>query len=90
MIFSRCLAMSNTQPLRAVIRCDPVLPSRDAASWGGHPGALRVHRYLMGVSPGVKTEFWEWPDMDFCADLAKWVGPYLHRIPASRISNLHQ
>jgi subtilase family serine protease len=25
--------------------------------------------FIMGVAPGVKTEFWEWPDGDFCADL---------------------
>ena len=31
----------------------------------------RLCRFIMGVSPGVKTEFWEWPDHDFCADLAK-------------------
>ena len=24
---------------------------------------------MMGVAPGVKTEFWEWPEKDFCADL---------------------
>lgn len=23
----------------------------------------------MGTSPGVATEFWEWPNSDFCGDL---------------------
>jgi len=26
-------------------------------------------QYIMGVSPGVGTEFWEWAANDFCADL---------------------
>ena len=26
-------------------------------------------QFMMGVAPGVKTEFWEWPERDFCADL---------------------
>jgi tripeptidyl-peptidase-1 len=25
--------------------------------------------YIMGVSPGIATEFWEWPANDFCKDL---------------------
>ena len=31
--------------------------------------ALLDIEFIMGVAPGVKTEFWEWPEMDFCADL---------------------
>ena len=26
-------------------------------------------RYIMGVAPGVKTEFWEFPAQDFCGDM---------------------
>ena len=26
-------------------------------------------QFMMGVSPGVATEFWEWPGTDFCSDL---------------------
>lgn len=31
--------------------------------------ALLDVEFMMGVAPGVKTEFWEWPNNDFCADL---------------------
>ena len=31
--------------------------------------ALLDIEFMMGVSPGVKTEFWSYPSMDFCADL---------------------
>jgi len=31
-------------------------------------------QYIMGVSPGVSTEFWSQKNMDFCADLDAWVG----------------
>eukprot|EP00966_Prymnesium_polylepis_P043035 999753-Prymnesium_polylepis.1 len=33
--------------------------------------ALLDIEFMMGVSPGVKTQFWEWPEMDFCGDLHK-------------------
>ena len=26
-------------------------------------------QYMMGVSPGIATEFWEWPGNAFCSDL---------------------
>ena len=29
-------------------------------------------QYIMGVSPGLHTEFWEEAADDFCADLIKW------------------
>lgn len=29
-------------------------------------------QYLMGVAPGVATEFWNWPAQDFCGDLANF------------------
>jgi len=28
--------------------------------------------YIMGVSPGMKTEFWYWGNDDFCKDLKNW------------------
>ena len=31
----------------------------------------------MGVAPGVKTEFWEYKNMDFCGDLASWTNALL-------------
>jgi tripeptidyl-peptidase-1 len=31
--------------------------------------ALLDIQYIMGVAPGVKTEFWEYPGQDFCLDL---------------------
>jgi len=34
----------------------------------GVEAALDIE-FIMGAAPGVKTEFWEWPDMDFCQDL---------------------
>merc|ERR1712227_1179924 len=35
---------------------------------GGVEASLDVD-YIMGVAPGVLTEFWYWKGMDFCADL---------------------
>jgi hypothetical protein len=34
-------------------------------------------QYMMGVSPGVATEFWEYPASDFCADLASFTNTML-------------
>jgi len=34
--------------------------------------ALLDIEYIMGVAPGIKTEFWEYPDQAFCMDLVKW------------------
>jgi len=31
----------------------------------------------MGVAPGVKTEFWEWPQNDFCGDLHHYTATLL-------------
>merc|ERR1712232_51231 len=33
--------------------------------------------YIMGVAPGVLTEFWYWKGMDFCADLKNWTNSIL-------------
>jgi hypothetical protein len=45
----------------------------------GHSGvesALDVD-YIMGVAPGILTEFWYWESMDFCADLKNWTDTIL-------------
>merc|ERR1711907_413437 len=34
-------------------------------------------QYIMGVAPGIKTEFWFYDPMDFCADLKKWTSAIL-------------
>lgn len=34
-------------------------------------------QYMMGVSPGLKSEFWLWNSMDFCGDLANWTAHIL-------------
>merc|ERR1712183_1109122 len=38
---------------------------------GGDEAELDV-QYIMGNTPGLKTEFWYWGGMDFCADLKSW------------------
>eukprot|EP00944_MAST-04C_sp_MAST-4C-sp1_P006994 g6994.t1 len=34
-------------------------------------------QYIMGVAPGVKTEFWYFASNDFCGDLKNWTGMLL-------------
>mmetsp|Transcript_28506 Transcript_28506/g.51830 ORF Transcript_28506/g.51830 Transcript_28506/m.51830 type:complete len:592 (-) Transcript_28506:171-1946(-) len=45
----------------------------------GDPGDRRAQveasldiQYIMGVAPGIKTEFWLFDPMDFCSDLKNW------------------
>lgn len=38
---------------------------------GGVEASLDIE-YIMGVAPGVPTEFWYWGGDDFCADLKLW------------------
>merc|ERR1712139_497139 len=33
--------------------------------------------FMMGVAPGVLTEFWYWKGMDFCQDLNEWTSTIL-------------
>lgn len=40
-------------------------------SSGGVEAELDI-QYIMGVSPGIQTEFWEFPGQDFGADLNMW------------------
>jgi len=39
--------------------------------------ALLDIEFIMGVAPGVKTEFWEWPNNDFCGDLHNYTATML-------------
>jgi tripeptidyl-peptidase-1 len=39
--------------------------------------ALLDIEFMMGVSPGVKTEFWSFPSNDFCADLHNYTDTLL-------------
>ena len=39
--------------------------------------ALLDIEFMMGVSPGISTQFWEWPNQDFCADLANFTAHLL-------------
>eukprot|EP00998_Keelungia_sp_KM082_P009393 NODE_556_length_1813_cov_78.174377_g547_i0.p1 GENE.NODE_556_length_1813_cov_78.174377_g547_i0~~NODE_556_length_1813_cov_78.174377_g547_i0.p1 ORF type:complete len:553 (+),score=148.18 NODE_556_length_1813_cov_78.174377_g547_i0:71-1729(+) len=56
-------------------------------SFSGDEAALDVE-YIMGVAPGLKTEFWSWPQSQFCADLVQWSekiysdtdGPNVHSV----------
>lgn len=34
-------------------------------------------QFMMGVALGVKTQFFEWPEMDFCSDLHKYTAALL-------------
>ena len=53
-------------------------------------------QYIMGAAPGVKTEFWEYPSTDFCADLNTYTaqilssadGPFVHSISYGWQGNL--
>jgi hypothetical protein len=39
--------------------------------------ALLDIEFIMGVSPGIKTEFWAYQGMDFCGDLNNWTSALL-------------
>jgi hypothetical protein len=34
-------------------------------------------QYIMGVAPGILTEFWEQKSSDFCKDLIAWTALYV-------------
>ncbi|CAK0887369.1 unnamed protein product [Prorocentrum cordatum] len=63
----------------------------------GVESALDVD-YIMGVAPGVLTEYWYWGGMDFCADLKNWTGtilasdspPLVHSVSYGWQGNLSQ
>ena len=63
----------------------PSAPASDAvvSKFGGDPDGSQEGieadldiQYIMGVAPGIKTEFWEQKSSDFCADLIKWTGAF--------------
>jgi len=64
---------------------------------GGVEAELDI-QFIMGVSPGVKTEFWEFPGQDFGADLEQWTGnltanddvPIVHSVSYGWQGNLTQ
>eukprot|EP01048_Picozoa_sp_COSAG05_P020598 COSAG05_NODE_3539_length_2003_cov_2.410189_2_plen_290_part_00 len=63
---------------------------------GGIEAELDI-QYIMGVSVGVKTEFYEFPGQDFGADLDMWTGnlsmpdaPYVHSVSYGWQGNLSQ
>jgi hypothetical protein len=55
-------------------------------------------QYIMGVNPGIQTEFWEFPAMDFCNDLNQWTSnltsnediPIVHSVSYGWQGNLTQ
>jgi hypothetical protein len=60
--------------------------------------ALLDIQYIMGVAPGIKTEFWEYKNMDFCLDLFNWTSalvktediPLVHSVSYGWQGNLSQ
>lgn len=44
---------------------------------GGSVEADLDTQYMMGMAPGVKTQFWEIPNQDFCADLKNYTDTLL-------------
>lgn len=66
----------------------PALPASDAkvskfvGDAGDKHGEVEASldvQYMMGVSPGVSTEFWLYDPMDFCADLKNWTSSILEQ-----------
>jgi tripeptidyl-peptidase-1 len=39
--------------------------------------ALLDIEYIMGMAPGILTEFWGWANFDFCSDLKNWTSTIL-------------
>jgi subtilase family serine protease len=64
---------------------------------GGVEAELDI-QYIMGISVGIKTEFWEFPGQDFGADLHQWTGnltsqddaPIVHSVSYGWQGNLSQ
>ena len=46
-------------------------PNNSSAKSESTEAALDI-QYIMGVAPGVRTEFWSFDGNDFCGDLADW------------------
>ena len=60
-------------------------------------GSLDI-QFIMGIAPGVKTEFWYYSSQDFCGDLLYWTysilatqdGPLVHSVSYGVQGNLTQ
>ena len=63
--FFKALSPPGAQPGDENVHAFKGVPYKEGQ---GVEAALDI-QYIMGVSAGVKTEFWEWPATDFCADL---------------------
>lgn len=50
----------------------------DKGDSGGQVEASLDTQYIMGVAPGIPTEFWLWDPSDFCADLFDWTETILN------------
>ena len=68
---------------------------READGTASLEGSLDI-QFIMGVAPGVKTEFWYYSSQDFCADLLSWTyailttqdGPLVHSVSYGVQGNL--
>ena len=60
---------------------------------GGVEAELDI-QYIMGQAVGIKTEFWEFPGMDFGADLNQWTSnlttvagvPIVHSVSCAHLT----
>jgi len=60
-------------------------------------GSLDI-QFIMGIAPGIKTEFWYYSGKDFCGDLLTWSysvlttkdGPLVHSVSYGNQGNLTQ
>jgi tripeptidyl-peptidase-1 len=85
----------------------PDAPAKDATVYAFHGEpkqggdgieAMLDIEFIMGVAPGVKTEFYEQMNMDFCADLKNWTSlllseddaPLVHSVSYGWQGNLTQ
>ena len=71
--------------------------NREAGAPASVEGSLDI-QFIMGVAPGVKTEFWYYSGEDFCGDLLVWScsvlatkdGPLVHSVSYGVQGNLTQ
>jgi subtilase family serine protease len=72
---------------------------RKWARVGGHGASVEASldiEFIMGIAPGIKTEFWYYSGMDFCGDLLTWSnsilatkdGPLVHSVSYGWQGNL--
>merc|ERR1719473_60621 len=70
----------------------------EPAKGGDGVEAMLDIEYMMGISPGLKTEFYEQMSMNFCADLKNWTTlllatddvPLVHSVSYGWQGNLSQ